>query len=147
MCTRLPPDTGQMRRDGRKSKPRSRRGLKPDGRTAGARRLKALIAAYSKDLGELSQVDQALVRTAATITLKLELVEADLASGKPVDSDELIRLASTSRRALPAVTAKAIPDAGQNPLQAYLATRAAAASAVDIDGEADDGDDEEETEA
>jgi len=95
-----------MRPDQRKSKPRNRRGIKPDGRTSGARRLKALIAAYSADLGELSQVDQALIRTAATLTLKLELIEADLASGKPVDSDELIRLASTSRRALAAVSAK-----------------------------------------
>jgi hypothetical protein len=106
MCTRSPSDTSQIAPDRRQSKPRSHRGLKPDGRSTGARRLKALIAAYSRDLGDLSQVDQALIRTAATLTLKMELLEADLASGRPVDSDELIRLASTSRRALAAVSAK-----------------------------------------
>lgn len=121
-----------MRTDGRKSKPRSRRGLKPDGRSAGARRLKALIAAYAKDLGELSQVDQALIRTAATLTLKMEMVEAALASGQHVDSDELIRLASTSRRALAAVSAKATDrkPSGQT-LQEYAAQRAAERDALD----------------
>lgn len=134
MCTRSPPDTGQMRADVRKSKPRSRRNTKPDGRTAGARRLKALIAAYGADLGELSQVDQALIRAAAVVTFKLELVEADLASGKPVDADLLIRLASTSRRALAEVAAKAVDrkPAAQT-LAQYLAAKAATANQSDDD--------------
>jgi hypothetical protein len=116
--------------------PRKRPRRAVDGRTSSARRLKALIAAFAKDLGELSQVDQALIRTAATLTLKMEMIEAALAGGQHVDSDELIRLASTSRRALAAVTAKAKP-AGGNALQTYLDARAAAAAATEEDG--DDG--------
>jgi len=119
---------------------RKRRPSRPDGRTAGGRRLKALIAAYAKDLGELSQVDQTLIRTAATLTLKLELVEADLASGKPVDSDELIRLASTSRRALAAVSAKAIDRKPATvTLAEHLARRAEALQPDDDDGDDDAG--------
>jgi hypothetical protein len=137
MCTRSPPDADESRPSGRKSKPRNRRGLRPDGRSAGARRLKALISAYSADLaGELSQVDQTLIRTAATLTLKMELVEADLASGKTVDSDELIRLASTSRRALAAVTATVTDrkPSGET-LPQYLARKAAER---DDDGDGED---------
>jgi hypothetical protein len=99
-----------------------------------------LIAAYSEGLGVLGPVDQSLIRTAALLSLKLESLEEALASGQPVDSDELIRLASTSRRALQAVSAKATVKPAE---QAY-STRAAAASAVDNDGEADDGDDDQE---
>ena len=116
--------------------PRKRRPSKPDGRTQNARRLKALIASFSEGLGELSPVDQAMVRTAAVVSLKLELVEADLASGKPVDSDELIRLASTSRRALAAVSAKAVDrKPATMTIADYMANKAAALQSDD------DGDD------
>jgi hypothetical protein len=136
MCTRLPPDTGQMRADGRKSKPRSRRNTKPDGRTAGARRLKALIAAFSANLGALSTADEALVRQAAVLTLLMEITEADIAAGKPVDSDALIRLAGASRRALAAVSAKAVDrkPAGQT-LAEYMAAKARTAEHSEDDGE------------
>jgi hypothetical protein len=87
---------------------RKRRRLTPDGRTHGARRLKALIASFSEGLGDLSTIDKALIRTAAALTYKMETIENDLAAGKPVASDDLIRLASTSRRALAAVSAKAV---------------------------------------
>jgi hypothetical protein len=127
MCVRSPPDAGDSHPDRRKSKPRNRRGLRPDGRSTGARRLKALVAAYADGLGELNQVDKALVRTAALLSLKLEMMEHDMASGLAVSSDDLIRLASTSRRALAAVSAKAVEraPAGPTTLQEYLARRAA----------------------
>ena len=77
-----------------------------------------------------------MVRTAAVVSLKLELVEADLASGKPVDSDELIRLASTSRRALAAVSAKAVDrKPATMTIADYMANKAAALQSDD------DGDD------
>jgi hypothetical protein len=115
---------------------RKRRQSRPDGRTTVVRRLKSLIEAYSLGLGDLTPVDQTLVRTAAVVALRLEMLEADLASGKPVDSDELIRLASTSRRALAAVSAKAIDrKPGTQTLQEYLAAKHAATLQPDGDDE------------
>jgi hypothetical protein len=140
MCVRSAFDAGGSHPDRRKSKPRNRRGLRPDGRSMGARRLKALIVAYSADLGgELTtQVDKALVRTAAILTLKMEMLEHDLASGKVVSSDDLIRLASTSRRALAAVSAKAVNlQPASQTLQQYLAAKHASTPQPDDDeGEA-----------
>jgi hypothetical protein len=78
-----------------------------DERSAGARRFRDLIAAYSADLGDnLSESDMAMVRTAAALTLKSEQMQAALAAGENVDSDALIRLAGTTRRSLQAISAK-----------------------------------------
>ena len=107
-----------------------------DARSAGARRFRDLVASFAADLGDnLSESDMALVRTAAGLTLKSEQMQADLAAGLPVDSDALIRLASTSRRALAAVSAKAIErkPAGTMTLQDYLAAKQAAAAQTDDD--------------
>lgn len=68
----------------------------------------------------------AMIRTAAALTLKSEQMQAALIAGQAIDSDVLIRLASTSRRALAAVSAKAINrQPGGATLQDYLARRAA----------------------
>jgi hypothetical protein len=101
-----------------------------------------LIAAFSSDLGDLSEADLAMVRTAAALTLKSEQIQADLAAGLPVDSGALIRLASTSRRALAAVSAKAIArkPAGAMTLQEYMAAKAAAAAELVSDNDDDDAD-------
>jgi hypothetical protein len=70
----------------------------------------------------------------------MEMVESDLAAGKPVDSDELIRLASTSRRALAAVSAKAVPrKPAAMTLADHLARRAAALEVDDTDEDDDAG--------
>jgi hypothetical protein len=110
-----------------------------DGRSHNARRFRDLVRAHEASLGgNLSEIDMALVRTAAALTLKSEQLQADLAAGKDVDSDALIRLASTSRRALAAVSAKAIdrkPTAMT--LQEYLAAKGAA---VEADTEQDEED-------
>src|SRR3984957_14686654 len=79
-----------------------------DERSAGARRFRDLVAAYSADLGDsLSEADLAMVRTAAALTLKSEQMQAQLAAGENVDSDALIRLAGTTRRSLAGISAKA----------------------------------------
>jgi hypothetical protein len=106
---------------------RSRIHQNGDERSAGARRFRDLVAAFSADLGDnLSEADMAMIRTAAALTLKSEQMQAALIAGQAIDSDVLIRLASTSRRALAAVSAKAINrQPGGATLQDYLARRAA----------------------
>jgi hypothetical protein len=103
-----------------------------DARSSSARRFRDLIAAFSADLGDnLSEADLAMVRTAAGLTLKSELMQADLAAGKDVDAETLIKLAGTSRRALSAISAKATDrkPAGQT-LAEYAAQRAAERDAL-----------------
>jgi hypothetical protein len=115
--------------------PRSTRGLKPDGRSAGAKRFRALVLAYEAEIGgNLTEAERGLVEQAALLQLRCEQLRADVIAGKPVDDDLLIRLASTSRRALSKITAKAKPAAGET-LQEYLAAKAAAAELVDDDEE------------
>jgi ribosomal protein L12E/L44/L45/RPP1/RPP2 len=108
-----------------------------DARSAGARRFRDLVAAFSADLGSnLSESDLAMVRTAAALTLKSEQIQADLAAGEDVDSDALIRLAGTTRRSLAAISAKAKPASG-SAFQEYLAKHAAQAAADDDDTDED----------
>jgi hypothetical protein len=140
MCVRRTPVVATSKRSRSAVTNGSRAHLKGDERSAGARRFRDLVAAFSADLGDnLSEADLALVRTAAALTLKSEQIQADLAAGLPVDSDALIRLASTSRRALAAVSAKAIErkPAGTMTLQEYLSAKAAAAEPVDDEEDED----------
>jgi hypothetical protein len=138
MCVRRAPVVATSKRSRSAITNGSKAHQKGDERSAGARRFRDLVAAFSADLGDnLSEADLAMVRTAAALTLKSEQIQADLAAGLPVDSDALIRLASTSRRALAAVSAKAIErkPAGSMTLQEYLNAKAAAAEPVDDDDE------------
>jgi hypothetical protein len=139
MCRPTKPLVGIKSRGRSAVTNRSRLVQNGDARSAGARRFRDLVAAFSADLGELNESDLAMVKTAATLALKMEQLTADVVNGKPVDADQLIRLAGTSRRALAAVSAKASDrkPGGQNPLQAYLAARAAAQSDDDADNDED----------
>jgi hypothetical protein len=110
---------------------------KIDGRGHNARRFRDLVAAFSVGLGELTEVDRALIKNAATLALKMELLQADLVAGKDVDADQLIRLAGTSKRALAAVSAKEVKPSGGSALQEYLAKHAAAQAV-----QADDADED-----
>jgi hypothetical protein len=78
-----------------------------------------------------------MVRTAAALTVKSEQLQAQLAGGENIDSDALIRLAGTTRRALAAIQAKAKPKAGQT-LAEYLQAKHAAAQLADDDVEDED---------
>ena len=78
-----------------------------------------------------------MIAQAAMLQLKVEQTTQDVIRGLPTDSDALIRLASTSRRALAAVSAKASakPAAGET-LAEYVARKAAESEAlVDNDDE------------
>jgi hypothetical protein len=113
----------------------------PDGRRSAARRYRAIAEGFEAEIGgELLPSERALVETAATLTLRAERLRADIVAGESVDDDLLIRLASTSRRALAAVSAKAIErkPAGGSAFQEYLAKHAAQAAA----GVSDDTDED-----
>jgi hypothetical protein len=138
MCSRRTPVAPPSKRSRSAITNGSRAHQNSDERSAGARRFRDLVAAFSVDVGDdLSEADMAMIRTAAALTLKSEQLQADLAAGKDVDSDALIRLASTSRRALAAVSAAAIDRKPTTmTLQDHLARRAAElASDDDHDGE------------
>jgi hypothetical protein len=137
MCSRRAPVVPNSKRSRSAITNRSRAHQNSDERSAGARRFRDLVAAFSSDLGDdLSEADMAMVRTAAGLTLKSELMQADLAAGIPVDAEILVKLAGTSRRALAAISAKAIDrkPVGQT-LAQYAAQRAASLQADDDDGE------------
>jgi hypothetical protein len=102
-----------------------------DGRKPAARRFRDLIAGYTAEIGgELTEVERGLVKQAAVLTLTAEQMQADIINGKPVDSDALIRISSTAKRILGAISAKASKRKAIGPtaLQQYLAQRAASAA-------------------
>jgi hypothetical protein len=134
MCIRSAPDKTSCA----KKAPRKRRPRAVDGRTTPARRYAAIVAAFQAEIGgNLTAAESALVEQAAMLQLRVEQLRADIIAGKPSDDDLLIRLASTARRALSKITAKAKP-AGGNAFQEYLARHAAQAAA----GGADDTDED-----
>jgi hypothetical protein len=139
MCVRRKPVVTRSKRSRSAITNGSRLVQNGDARSAGARRFRDLVAALGADLGDnLSEADLAMVRTAAGLTLKSELLQADLAAGKDVDAEVIIKLAGASRRALAAISVKAAErkPAGQT-LQDYLAAKQAVA-AVEGDDEEDE---------
>jgi len=79
-----------------------------DGRSSSARRFRDLLASLQVEIGgSLNEADQSLTRQAAMLLLKSEEMQAAAIRGEPIDSDQLIRLASTSKRILGVIAAKA----------------------------------------
>lgn len=79
-----------------------------DMRSPTARRFRDLVQAYTAEIGgDLSQTEMAMVKTAASLAIQAELMQADIVNGKMVDSGDLIRLSSEARRILDAIGAKA----------------------------------------
>ena len=143
MCVKSPADSGHIGATsvpGRGTKaPRSTRGQKPDGRSAGARRYRALIHAYTTSLGggELDEEDRGLIEQAAMLTLRVEQLTNDIVNGKPVDDATIIKLAGASRRALSAISSR---SAERKPTTLSLTehfARKAAELQSDDDGEDD----------
>jgi hypothetical protein len=126
---------------------RKRRPSRPDGRTTGARRHKAIVAAFEGQIGgELTAADRALIQQAALLSLRVEQLTDDAIAGRSVDDSEIIRLAGASRRALAAISAKAIDrKPAVQSLAAYWASKQAATDQPDDDDGEDDGDDQEES--
>jgi hypothetical protein len=102
-----------------------------------------VLGAFSEGFGEVTEADKALIKTAATLALKMELLQADLVAGKEVDADQLIRLAGTSKRALAGVSARQVDSKpGTRTLHDYLTAKQAARDALaddDTDGDDDAG--------
>jgi hypothetical protein len=117
---------------------RSGRGRKPDGRSSGALRFKALVNAFTAEIGgQLSESESSLVKQAAALTLRCEQLQAAIIRGEEIDDDLLVRISGTGKRLLAAIASKSDgrKPAGGSALATYLAARAEAAE--------DDGDGEE----
>lgn len=71
-----------------------------DGRSIQARRFRDLMRGYEGEFEIISELDRALVRTAATLSLKIEEMEAAQLRGEPMDAGDLTRLAGERRRTL-----------------------------------------------
>ena len=75
-----------------------------DGRSKGTRRYRDLLhnyaAEFEKPFDELEESVQQLVRRAAGISLELELLESDRASGKEISPLEYTTLCNAQRRIL-----------------------------------------------
>jgi hypothetical protein len=72
--------------------------------------MRRLVDAYTAELGEnveLSEVDQALIRQAATLTLSSERLAAEVVGGQPINGDQLVRISSELRRTLEMISARA----------------------------------------
>lgn len=86
-----------------------------DGRLRSSRRFRELAEIFTREFGgNLSPVDQSQVHQLVTLTMAAEQLSADIAGGKAVDADTLIRVNSEARRvmeALRAKTAKSKPSA------------------------------------
>jgi hypothetical protein len=101
-----------------------------DGRSPSARRFRDLIQLYEAEIGgNLTEVERGLVRQAAALTMRAEQLQADIVNGKPVDGDQLIRVTSTAKRILGAISARAARNKPAAPsLASFLAARAAQAA-------------------
>lgn len=100
-----------------------------DGRSAGARRFRDICRSYEEEAGgTVSEVERDLIRQAAGLTLRAEQMQAAIVRGEPIDNDQLIRISSTAKRILEAISAKAAKraPAEQPNLKDYLASKAAA---------------------
>lgn len=71
----------------------------------------------------VTYVDRSLIRQAAPLLLKSEQMQGAVVRGEPVDSDALIRMASTAKRVLAAIGAKSAKRKPASPtLQDVIAT-------------------------
>ena len=142
MCTRPSAVTFPKRQRSRiENRPNRLPGV--DMRSANGRRYTELFNSFAAGFdGDLGESDLTLIRQAATLSLKSEMLAADLAAGKDVDADVLIRLAGAAKRTLAEVSAAsaASKPSGGDALAAYLAKRAATvAEADEEDGNGEEG--------
>lgn len=74
-----------------------------DGRSAGARRFRDLLADLMRDLGgasSLTTIQRGMVRQAATLQLQAEHLQAAVVRGDAVNSKDLVRVSGEARRIL-----------------------------------------------
>lgn len=103
-----------------------------DGRSAGARRYRDLLAAFASEAGgmdSLAASAQQVIRRLAQVSVELELLDATRASGQTIDPVAYVTLVNTQRRLLrdlERMKPKAKPSRG-DALQRHLAERYGAA--------------------
>jgi hypothetical protein len=77
-----------------------------DGRRSLAKRFRALVTDFGHDLGsEVTAAESALIRQAAAVTVKAEQLRAELLSGMPVTTNDLVRSTNAVTRILTALAA------------------------------------------
>jgi hypothetical protein len=87
-----------------------------DGRTLASKRFRKLCEAFTAELGgQLSEVDQNLVKQAANLVLAAERFQVEVVNGDPVDLDALVRVSSEARRILGMLRAKAARNSPTRP--------------------------------
>jgi hypothetical protein len=78
-----------------------RRGV--DGRKRDAKRFRDAFESFAKSLGgeeRLSEADRALARMAASLTVKSEAMQAQVAAGGEIDAEQLVRVSNSLSRVL-----------------------------------------------
>jgi hypothetical protein len=100
-----------------------------DGRSADARRYRDLIVELVREHdggGALSTTDLALIRQAASLTVRCEQMQSAVIRNEPIDEDMLIRLSSECRRILASLRKRTAKREPATPtLAEHLAKRAA----------------------
>jgi hypothetical protein len=109
------------------------RGLKVldgiDARLPAGRRYADLCRQFAREAGATSETatGRTLIRQAAGLAVRLELLQADQLNGKKVSIDDTVRLSSEIRRVLQALKTKPTSNAtGPSALDEYLAREAPA---------------------
>jgi hypothetical protein len=89
------------------------------------RRFRDLIDAYTAEIGgDLTQFEKAMVKQAAALAIKGEMMQAQVVNNEPIDLDAMIRLSSEVRRILAEIAGKAGKRKPVGPtLAEYLANR------------------------
>jgi hypothetical protein len=97
-----------------------------DGRSSEARRFRDLVERLSEPFGgleRLSESEVALVRTAASLTVSAEALQAKAATGEPLDLEALTRLSNAQTRIFQALRRKTSPPVTQPSFAEKFAAR------------------------
>jgi len=79
-----------------------------DCRTIAARRFRVLADAYAAELGgDLTEAERSLISQAVSLQLEAERLQSAIVRGEIIDTDQLIRISSTSKRLLGIIAGKA----------------------------------------
>jgi hypothetical protein len=100
-----------------------------DGRSPAARRYRDLVRAFVRDLGGIEQCSSikiGLVKRLASVTVQIELIEAKMVNGQPIDISTLCQLASTALRLSSRLSIERVPKPVNEVTLADLMREAAA---------------------
>jgi hypothetical protein len=95
-----------------------------DGRTREARRFRDLIESFAESLGgeaKLNEAERALIRNAASLAVKAEMMQAAIVKGEEIDLEALTRLSNCVSRVLGQLNIKRTARERAPTLAEYLA--------------------------